>query len=86
MPASRFYVRPAKAYPNGPAPGTYSEISAGEPGLSHSLLTQRLRQLMTAGIIRTRPKDRGNGQIYLFTDAGQDLWGVLSTLGTWGER
>jgi DNA-binding HxlR family transcriptional regulator len=65
---------------------TYSEISAGAPGLSHSLLTQRLRQLIAVGIVQVRPKDRGNGQIYVLTDAGQDLWEVLSTLGAWGER
>jgi DNA-binding HxlR family transcriptional regulator len=65
---------------------TYSEISAGAPGLSHSLLTQRLRQLTAAGIIQALPKDRGIGQIYLLTDAGQDLSAVLSALGAWGER
>ena len=65
---------------------TYGEISAGAPGLSHSLLTQRLRQLSAAGIVEVRPKDHGTGNVYVLTDAGQDLWGVLSALGTWGER
>ena len=65
---------------------TYGEISAGAPGLSHSLLTQRLRQLAAAGIVEVRPKDRGRGNVYVLTDAGQDLGGVLSALGTWGER
>lgn len=65
---------------------TYGEISAGAPGLSHSLLTQRLRQLSAAGIVEVRPKDHGTGNVYVLTAAGQDLWGVLSALGTWGER
>ena len=36
--------------------GTYGEILAGAPGLSHTLLTQRLRHLIKAGIITTAPK------------------------------
>ena len=65
---------------------TYGEISAGAPGLSHSLLTQRLRQLAAAGVVEVRPKDHGRGNVYELTDAGRDLWGVLSALGAWGER
>ncbi len=42
---------------------TYGEISAGAPGLSHSLLTQRLRQLAAAGVVEVRPKDHGRGNV-----------------------
>lgn len=65
---------------------TYGEISAGAPGLSRSLLTQRLRQLERVGVIEVRPKPGGRGVSYRPTAAGRDLWDVVSALGTWGER
>jgi DNA-binding HxlR family transcriptional regulator len=65
---------------------TFSEISAGAPGLSHSLLTQRLRLLERVGVVEVRPKPHGHGAVYLLTDAGRDLSGVLSAMGDWGER
>jgi len=66
--------------------GTYSEILAGAPGLSHTLLTQRLRYLTKVGIISVHPKANGPGSRYALTDAGRDLWPVLSALGAWGEQ
>ena len=65
---------------------TYSEILAGAPGLSHTLLTQRLRHLIKLGIISVRPKVSGPGVRYQLTDAGRDLWPVLAALGAWGEQ
>jgi DNA-binding HxlR family transcriptional regulator len=65
---------------------TFGEISAGAPGLSHSLLTQRLRLLKRVGVIEVRPKPRGRGVTYQLTDAGRDLSGVLWALHDWGER
>lgn len=66
--------------------GTYGQILAGAPGLSHTLLTRRLRHLTRVGIISVRPKARGPGVRYELTDAGRDLWPVLSALGAWGEQ
>jgi DNA-binding HxlR family transcriptional regulator len=65
---------------------TYCEILEGAPGLSHTLLTQRLRHLTDVGIIAMRPKPNGRGVRYELTSAGHDLWPVLSALGAWGER
>jgi DNA-binding HxlR family transcriptional regulator len=65
---------------------TYTEISAGAPGLSRSLLTQRLRQLERAGIVEIQPKAKGRGVTYHLTEAGRDLWDVMMALRTWGER
>jgi len=65
---------------------TYGEILAGAPGLSHTLLTQRLRHLARAGVITTTPKKNGRGVRYTLTEAGDELWPVLLTLGAWGER
>ncbi|MDP8927579.1 MAG: helix-turn-helix transcriptional regulator [Actinomycetota bacterium] len=47
---------------------TFSEISAGTPGLSHSLLTQRLRLLERVGVIQAHPKPSGHGSVYLLTE------------------
>jgi DNA-binding HxlR family transcriptional regulator len=66
--------------------GTYGEILAGAPGLSHTLLTQRLRHLTKVGIITTTPKAGGRGVRYTLTEAGGELWPVLLALGAWGER
>jgi DNA-binding HxlR family transcriptional regulator len=65
---------------------TFSEIGAGAPGLSHSLLTQRLRLLERVGVIEVQPKPHGHGVTYQLTDAGRDLSGVLWALHDWGEK
>lgn len=49
---------------------TFSAISAGAPGLSHSLLTQRLRLLERVGIIEARRKPSGHGCVYALTESG----------------
>ncbi len=65
---------------------TFGEIGAGAPGLSHSLLTQRLRLLERVGIVEVAPEPRGDGVIYQLTGAGRDLSGVLWALHDWGEK
>lgn len=65
---------------------TYTQISAGAPGLSRTLLTTRLRQLQHKGVVETRPKLEGRGVVYELTAAGWDLLGVLVALGEWGEK
>jgi hypothetical protein len=49
-------------------------------------LTQRLRQLEDAGIIRSTPKSRGRGREYALTSAGQELRPVIERFGEWGQR
>jgi DNA-binding HxlR family transcriptional regulator len=65
---------------------TFTEISAGAPGLSHTLLTQRLRQLERVGVIERRPAPEGRGRLYFPTPAGEELDAVCLALGTWGAR
>ena len=65
---------------------TYSEILAGAPGLSHTVLTQRLRHLVHAQVIRVRPTGTPGRVHYELSEAGRDLWPVLEALGLWGER
>jgi DNA-binding HxlR family transcriptional regulator len=63
---------------------TFSEIRAGAPGISRTLLTQRLRDLERSGVIERHPN--GRGARYVLTEAGEELREVCWTLGTWGAR
>ena len=65
---------------------TFSELAAGAPGISRTLLSQRLRELERAAVIEIRPKPDGNGSTYELTASGRDLWGVLQAIGDWGVR
>jgi DNA-binding HxlR family transcriptional regulator len=65
---------------------TFGELLEGAPGLSHTLLAQRLKQLERLGIVEVQPKGRGRGHRYLLTESGDDLFTVCVTLGEWGAR
>ena len=65
---------------------TFSEILAGAPGLSRTLLSQRLKQLEQFGIVEATVKDGGRGHSYRLTSAGHDLFVVCQSLGVWGAR
>jgi len=66
--------------------GNFSEILDGAPGLSRTLLSQRLKQLERFGIVQSVPKSQGRGRVYELTTAGRDLFGVCASLGEWGAR
>ena len=63
---------------------TFSEILAGAPGLSRTLLSQRLKQLERLGIVESAPKPDGRGRHYELKPAGHDLFKVCVSLGEWG--
>lgn len=65
---------------------TFSEILEGAPGLSRTLLSQRLRQLERLGMVESAPKPAGRGRSYHLTPAGHDLFKVCVSLGEWGAR
>ena len=58
----------------------FNDLARGQPGLSRSLLTKRLRQLERAQIL-----DRLDGE-YILTEAGRDLRSVVFGLGEWGAK
>jgi DNA-binding HxlR family transcriptional regulator len=60
---------------------TFSEIRDGAPGISRTVLTQRLRMLEHHGLVE---RDPAGG--YALTEAGTALGPVLDALGMWGER
>ena len=66
--------------------GSFSEILEGAPGLSRTLLSQRLRQLERLGVVESAPKPDGRGHHYELTSAGHDLFTVCQSLGEWGAR
>jgi DNA-binding HxlR family transcriptional regulator len=64
----------------------FNEIERGLPGISRSLLTQRLRHLERSGVLERRPAAGGRGSEYHLTDAGRDLEPVLLAIGEWAVR
>jgi DNA-binding HxlR family transcriptional regulator len=62
----------------------FNELQRGLPGISRSVLADRLRSLERAEIVdrRTGPKGRTLG--YRLTPAGRDLEPVVQALGEWG--
>jgi len=65
---------------------TFGAILEGAPGLSRTVLAQRLEQLERLGIVESEPKAQGRGHRYLLTESGHDLFKVCETLGEWGAR
>lgn len=65
---------------------TFTELASGAPGISRTLLSQRLRELERAGVIEIRAKPNGNGSTYELTSSGLELWGVLQAIGDWGAK
>jgi DNA-binding HxlR family transcriptional regulator/putative sterol carrier protein len=57
----------------------FNDISRGLPTMSRTMLSKRLREFETAGLIEKL--DGG----YHLTPAGQDLRGIVFDLGKWGE-
>lgn len=63
---------------------TFNEIRMGVTRISPTLLSDRLKKLIKAGVIR---KVQKNTHIrYELTDAGEELRPVITALGAWGQR
>lgn len=58
----------------------FNDLARGNPGLSRSLLSKRLRQLERAGIVEHLDDQ------YLLTPAGRDLEELVLGLGQWGAK
>jgi DNA-binding HxlR family transcriptional regulator len=65
---------------------TFGEIREGLPGISKTLLSQRLSLLEHHGILERRPNPNGRGSLYELTTAGKELQAVTTALGAWGSR
>lgn len=62
----------------------FNELHRGVPGMSSSLLAQRLRQLEQHGVVRRTAS--GKVWIYGLTDAGEALRPVFGALDQWDAR
>ncbi len=65
----------------------FNDLRRGVPRMSPALLSKRLKDLETAGIV-TRRKTSGGTDVheYQLTDAGKDLQKVVEAVGIWGQR
>ena len=64
----------------------FNEIDRGLPGISRSLLKQRLDHLERKGVVTRVELKHGRGHEYRLTPAGRDLEGVLMAVGEWAVR
>ena len=63
----------------------FSDLKRGVPRMSPTLLSQRLKELEAAGVVRAAAGARGTPE-YRLTEAGEELRPVIMALGTWGQR
>jgi DNA-binding HxlR family transcriptional regulator len=68
-------------------PKRFSDLRAGLRGVAPDVLSQRLRELEDAGVLRrtTLPPPSG-ARVYALTEWGQDLEPLVLGLGAWGSR
>lgn len=65
----------------------FGQISEDVRGIAPNVLTKRLRQLESDGVVRSVPySERPPRFVYELTDAGRELAGALALLASWGQR
>ena len=62
----------------------FNELQRGLPGISRSVLTDRMRALERAEVIARRTGPKGRTLEYRLTPAGRDLQPVVQAIGEWG--
>ena len=65
----------------------FNDLRRGVPKMSPTLLSQRLKELEAAGVIKRHSgaSEKSNFE-YLLTPAGKDLRGIVEAMGFWGQR
>ena len=69
--------------------GHFNELERGLPGISRSLLAERLERLVRTGVLERREASaagRGRAFNYRLTAAGQALQPIIDAMGAWGAR
>ncbi|MGW3494844.1 winged helix-turn-helix transcriptional regulator [Streptomyces sp. NPDC001020] len=68
-------------------PKRFTDLQAGLPGAGPNVLTQRLRDLEQAGVVRRRtlPPPAGS-RVYELTEWGAQLEPIVVALGLWGSH
>jgi DNA-binding HxlR family transcriptional regulator len=64
----------------------FNDLRRGVPRMSPTLLSKRLKELEEAGVVQTRRTEQPGVVEYSLTDAGEELRGVVMSLGFWGQR
>ncbi|MEQ8901714.1 MAG: helix-turn-helix domain-containing protein [Roseovarius sp.] len=65
----------------------FNELRRGVPRMSPTLLSKRLGELETAGVVtRERLSDVPEVNAYRLTQAGRDLQPVIEAIGMWGQK
>lgn len=68
-------------------PRRFGQLADDVGGIAPNVLTSRLRQLESDGVVRSVPySERPLRVVYELTDAGRELAGALALLASWGER
>lgn len=64
----------------------FNDLVRALPGISRSLLTQRLRHLERHGVLQAWPSPSGRGSEYHLTPAGRDLEGIIDAFARWATE
>jgi DNA-binding HxlR family transcriptional regulator len=64
----------------------FNDLERGLPGVSRSLLAERLRRLVHAGVLERRAASLGMSVEYRLTEGGRELQQLIDLLGNWGAR
>lgn len=65
----------------------FNDLRRGVPKMSPTLLSQRLKELEQADIIKRTPVRSEKGIFeYTLTDSGQDVRSVIEAVGFWGQK
>ena len=65
----------------------FNDLRRGVPRMSPALLSQRLKELEAADIVRRAPSPTEPGVFeYRLTDSGRELEPLIMAFGTWGHR
>src|SRR3954463_4340595 len=68
-------------------PKRFTDLRAGLPNASPNVLSQRLRELEQAGVVRRRKlPPPAASKVYELTEWGMELEPVIVRLGRWGAR
>jgi DNA-binding HxlR family transcriptional regulator len=62
----------------------FNELQRGLPGISRSVLTDRMRALERAEVVERRTGPKGRTLEYRLTPGGRDLEPVVQAIGEWG--
>lgn len=65
----------------------FNDLRRGVPKMSPSLLSQRLKELIEAGLVEKRPAPSDKGVFeYHLTEAGREVRPIVEAMGFWGQK